>query len=78
MSLLVFLVLDEHFNGVTNGQVGVVAEFAAGDDTFALVADVHDYFAVVDAGDNTVNDVIVGNLVQRCLVGLGGLCLFGC
>ena len=48
LTLTVFLVLNVNLNLVANLKVGVVAEFACGNDTVALVADVDDNFLLVN------------------------------
>ncbi len=53
LTFLVFRVLYEHFHGVADLDVGVVAEFVHRDDTVALVADVNHSLALVHGDDGT-------------------------
>ena len=68
LSLLILCVLNVNLYDVTGFQLGVVAEFRGGDDTIALVADVDDYFFLVDADDLTVNDLMLADLVKGLVV----------
>ena len=70
LTLLVLLVLDVNLNCVTNLQVWIVAEFAGGNDTIALEADVDYNLALVHSNYGTVDHIVVTNFVQRAFVGL--------
>ena len=71
LAFAVFGRLDEHFHLVTDFQVGIVAELRSHDDTFALGADVDDDFALGDGGDGTFNDLVLDDLGEGLVVGLG-------
>lgn len=51
-------------------QVGIVAEFASGDNTVAFVADINDYFFLVNANNLTVNNLMLADLVKGFVVRL--------
>ena len=70
LTLLVLLVFHIDFHLVANLQVGVVTELGSGDDTIALVADVDDYFLLVDGDDGTFYYLVLLNLVEGLIVGL--------
>ena len=68
---LTFLVLSGfniNFHLVADFQIGVVAEFRGGNDSVALVTNVHDYFLLVDVGHSAINDLVVGHLVEGFVV----------
>ena len=70
LALLVFLIFNVDFNGVADLQVGVVAEFADGDDAVALVANVDHYFALVHGNDSAVHHLVFTDFVEGFVVGL--------
>ena len=70
LTFLVLCVLYIDLYNVTGLQLGVVAEFAGGDDTVALVADVDDYLFLVDADNLTVNNLMLADLVKGFVVRL--------
>ena len=53
LTFFVFGRFHIHFHFVTDFEVGVVAEFAAGDHPFGFETDVHEHFAFVDRGNGT-------------------------
>lgn len=71
LTLLVFLVFDEYLYSVADFDVGVVAEFAHGDDAVALVADVNHCFALVQGDDGTFDYILVLDGVERFVIGTG-------
>ena len=58
LSFLVLGILYVNLNLVAYCELRVVTEFVDADDTFALVTDVHDYFAFVDGGYDTLDNLI--------------------
>ena len=70
LTLLVLLIFDVNLNRVTYLQFGIVTEFAGGDDTIALVADVYHYLALVDSDYGSVYHIVVVYFVQRAGIGL--------
>ena len=70
LAFLVFLVFDEHFHLIAHFDFGVVAEFAHGNDTVALVADVNNHLTFVDGDDCTFDYVFVFYGVEALVVGL--------
>jgi len=79
LTFLVFLIFDVNLNFVADGEFGVVAELADGDDAVALVANVDDNLALVDADDGAFHDIVVVDTREALLVSLFLLCqtLFG-
>ena len=73
LTLLVFLILDEDLDGVTDLDVGVVAELAHGDDAVALVADVNHSLTLVEGDDGTFDYILVSHGVERFIIGFGKL-----
>ena len=53
LTFFVFGRFHIHFHFVTDFEVGVVTEFAAGDHPFGFETDVHEHFAFVDRGNGT-------------------------
>jgi len=78
LALLVLLVFNVNFHLVTHLQVWCIAEFAARNDTVALVTDVDNDFAVVDGCNCTVNHFVVVHVVQCAFIGCLVSCLVGC
>ena len=70
LTFLVLCVLYVNLYDVAGLQVGVVAEFACGDDTIALVADVYDNLFLVNRDHLAVNDLVLANLVEGFVVRL--------
>ena len=70
LATLVFLIFDVNFNRVTYFQVGVVTEFAHGNDTVTLEADANNDFALVNRDDLTFNNIVVVYLTEGLRVGL--------
>ncbi len=70
LSLLVLLILYVDFNLVAYLQFGIVAELRCGDDTIALIADVDDYFLLVDGDNFSLYDLMLRHLVEGFVVGL--------
>ena len=68
LALAVLGVLDEHLDLVTDLEVRVVTELGGGDDTFALGADVHDDLTLVDRGDDTLDHLVLGDLLEGLVV----------
>ena len=68
LALAVLGGLDEHLDLVTDLEVRVVTELGGGDDTFALGADVHDDLALVDRGDDTLDHLVLGDLLEGLVV----------
>ena len=68
LTFAVLSALNEHFHLITDLEVRVVAEFGSRDDTFALGADVHHYFAFVDGGDHTFHHFVFSDLGEGLLV----------
>ena len=79
LSFFVFLIFDVNLYFVPDFEVGVVAEFADGDDAVALVADVDDHFALVDGDDLSLDDLMVVDAGEALFVSAGLLlqALFG-
>ena len=75
LTVLVLGRLDIDFDLVADFQIGVVAELRNGDDTFALVADVHQHLALGDGGYGTFYDFADVDVRKRLVVSLGDLCL---
>ena len=71
LALAVFLVFDEDFHLVADFDVGVVAEFAHGDDAVGFVVDVNHGFALVECDDGTFDYFFVFYRVERFFVGGG-------
>ena len=71
LAFFVLLVFDEHLYYVADFEVGVVAEFIHGDDTVALVADVHNGFTLVESDDGAFNHFVVFYGVEAFVVGAG-------
>ena len=69
LALLVFLIFDVNLHGVTYLQVGVVAEFAYGDDAIALVADVYNNLALVDRDNRTFHNLVLVDTAKGAVVG---------
>ena len=70
LAFLVLSVLNVNLNNVTGFQLGVVTELAGGDDTVALVADVYDYFLLVNADNSTINNLVLADLVKGLVISL--------
>ena len=51
--LFVFLIFDEDFYSVADFNIGIVAEFADGNNAVALVADVNHCLTLVERDDGT-------------------------
>ena len=77
LSALVLLVLHVDFNLVAYLEVRVVTELGSGDDAVALVADVDDYFLLVDGDDGAFHHLVFLDLVERLVVCLGEVALVG-
>lgn len=71
LTVLVLLALDIDLYLIADLEIGVVAELRCGDDTIALVADVDNDFLLVDGDNGTLNHLVLLNLVQGLVVGLG-------
>ena len=69
LTLLVLTVFYIHFNSVTHLEVGVVTEFANGNDAVRLSTDVNHYLALVDRDNSTFGHFILLELVQGVVVG---------
>ena len=69
LATLVFLIVNVNFNHVTHLQVGVVAEFAYGDDAIALVADVYNNLALVDRDNRTFHNLVLVDTAKGAVVG---------
>ena len=70
LTVAVLLALDIDLNLVAGLQVGVVAQFAGGDDAVALGSHVHHGLAVVDGDDGTLDDILLGEGVEALLIGV--------
>ena len=70
LSFLVLCILHIDLDGVAHRQVGIVAELIDADDTFALVTDVDDHFALVDGGHGAFYDLIFVDAAQTLAVTL--------
>ncbi len=68
LTLAVLGALYEHFHLITHLEVGVVTEFRGADNTFALGADVHHHFALVDGGNDTFHNLVLGDLGEGLLI----------
>ena len=55
---------------VADFQVGIVAEFAGGDDTVALVTDVYDYFFLVYGNHCSLDNLMLADFVESLVVSL--------
>ncbi len=53
LAFFVFLIFDEDFYSVADFNIGIVAEFADGNNAVALVADVNHCFALVERDNGT-------------------------
>ena len=73
LSVLVLGRLDIDFDLVAHFQIGVVAELRDGDDTLALVADVHQNLALGDGGYGTFDHFADVDVRQRLVIRLGDL-----
>ena len=73
LAFFVFLIFDEHFHGVADLDVGIVAEFAHWDDAVALITDVNHGFALVECDNGTFDYILVLDGVERLIVGAGEL-----
>ncbi len=71
LSLAVFLVFDENLYCIADFDVGIVAEFAHGDDTVGFVVDVNHSLTLVEGDDGTFDYFFVFDRVQGFLVGVG-------
>ena len=71
LTVLVLLALDIDLYLIADLEIGVVAELRCGNDTIALVADVDNDFLLVDGDNGTLNHLVLLNLVQGLVVGLG-------
>ena len=73
LSFLVLRGLYVNLDLVTNLELRVVTEFRSGDDAFALVADVHEDFPLVDSCNCTFDNLarldLGEGLVVSCLDG---------
>ncbi len=70
LAVAVLLALDIDLNLVAGLQVGVVAQFAGGDDAVALGSHVHHGLAVVDGDDGALDDILLREGVEALLVGV--------
>ena len=71
LTLLVLCRLNENLNLVTDFEVRIVTELRGGDDTFALGADVHYYFPLVNCCNDTFYDLVLDDLQKGLIVKLG-------
>ena len=71
LTILVLLALDIDLYLIADLEIGVVAELRCGNDTIALVADVDNDFLLVDGDNGTLNHLVLLDLVQSLVVGLG-------
>ena len=71
LTVLVLLALNIDLYLVADLEIGVVAELRCGNDTIALVADVDNDFLLVDGDNGTLNHLVLLDLVQGLVVGLG-------
>ena len=69
MTLLVFEAFHVNFYSVTDFEIGVVAEFAYGDDTIALRTDAHHNFTLGDVSNFTFSNFVLVNVVESLVVG---------
>ena len=77
LALLVFLIFYVNLYDVTNLKVGVVAEFACGDNTVALVTNIDNNFFLVKRAYFTVNNLMLTHFVEGFVIGLLEVC-FAC
>ena len=70
LTFLVFLIFYVNFYDVANLQVGVVAKFAGGDNTVALVTNVDNDFFLVKRDYFTVNNLMLAHFVEGFVIGL--------
>ena len=68
LSALVLYRLHVNLDFVADLQFRVIAEFRCRNDAFALVADIHDYLALVDFGYGTLDGLAYGNVGHRVVV----------
>ncbi len=78
LALAVLCVLDEDVDLVADREFRIVAEFVDADNTFALVADVDDHFALVESDDGTFDHFVLSDAGKRLAVALFGSLLVGC
>ncbi len=71
LAFTVFLVLDEYLYLVADFDVGVVAEFAHGDDAVGFVVDVNHSLTLVESDNGTFDYFFVFNRVERFFVSVG-------
>ncbi len=71
LAFLVLLVLHINLNNVAYLQVGIVTELRSGNNTVALVADVHDNLFLVEGDYLTLYHLVLTYLVQGLIVSLG-------
>ncbi len=65
---LVFELLDEHVNLIADFHGLQVQKFIAGDDTFAVVADVHEDFVLAEFDDGAFDDFALAKRVALCFM----------
>ncbi len=73
LPVLCGLYIDLNF--VANFEVRVVTELRSRDDTFALVTYIYDNLSFVDAGDGTLDDLVLDDLGKGLVIGLFNLFL---
>ena len=70
LTFLVFLIFYVNLYDIANLQVGVVAEFAGGDDTVALVTNVDNDFFLVKRDYFAINNLMLAHFVEGLVIGL--------
>ena len=70
LSFFVLLAFNVNFYLVAHLEFRIVAEFTDRDDTIALVANVYNYFALVDSDDSTFNDVVFVDATKSLVISL--------
>ena len=74
LALAVFCGLHVNFYFITHLQFRIVTELRSCDDTLALVTDVYDYFAFVDAGHDTFHDLVLIHLGKSLVISRLDVC----
>ncbi len=64
-AFVIFEAAQKHFDFVANLEIIDVVKFARGDDTFALVANVDEHFAVADLKDTAFDDAAFFKIAHR-------------